>query len=253
VQKIKGIIFDIDGVLMYQGKVCAGAIETIGTLREKGIVLRFLTNSTLNSRRSYAEKLSQAGIDIYSEEVITASYATAVYLSRINPTSCWIMLERAGLEEFKGFQQDRENPEYVVIGDNRSRFDFQHLNQALRLLMKGSKLIGMIPELVDTSLGEIELNVGSWVRMLESASGTKATYIGKPGLFMFELTLNTMNLDRSAVAMVGDRVSTDVRGARRCGLIPVLLTTGEFDEKDLEGDVQPDFVFDSIQDVLTIV
>jgi len=100
VQKIKGIIFDIAGVLMYQGKVYPGAIETIGTLREKGIVLRFLTNSTLNSRRSYAEKLSQAGIDIHLEDVITASYATAVYLSHINPTSCWIMLERALLGRY---------------------------------------------------------------------------------------------------------------------------------------------------------
>jgi HAD superfamily hydrolase (TIGR01458 family) len=250
---IKGIIFDVDGVLVYQGDVCPGAIETVAALRKNGIVLRFLTNSTLNSRQSYAEKLNHAGFQIYCQEVITASYATAVYLSHINPTSCWIMLERAGLDEFKGFQQDRDNPEYIVIGDNRSCFDFHNLNEVLRRLMQGSKLIGMIPELVDTSLGEIELNVGSWVSMLERASGVKATYIGKPGPCMFELTLETMNLDRSAVAMVGDRVSTDVKGARNYGITSVLLRTGEFDEKDLEGDVKPDFAFDTIQEVLTIV
>jgi HAD superfamily hydrolase (TIGR01458 family) len=250
---IKGIIFDVDGVLVYQGDVCPGAIETVAALRKNGIVLRFLTNSTLNSRQSYAEKLNHAGFQICRQEVITASYATAVYLSHINPTSCWIMLERAGLDEFKGFQQDRDNPEYIVIGDNRSCFDFHNLNEALRRLMQGSKLIGMIPELVDTSLGEIELNVGSWVSMLERASGVKATYIGKPGPCMFELTLETMNLDRSAVAMVGDRVSTDVKGARNYGITSVLLRTGEFDEKDLEGDVKPDFAFDTIQEVLTIV
>ena len=250
---IKGIIFDVDGVLVYQGDVCPGAIETVAALRKNGIVLRFLTNSTLNSRQSYAEKLNHAGFQIYCQEVITASYATAVYLSHINPTSCWIMLERAGLDEFKGFQQDRDNPEYIVIGDNRSCFDFHNLNEALRRLMQGSKLIGKIPELVDTSLGEIELNVGSWVSMLERASGVKATYIGKPGPCMFELTLKTMNLDGSAVAMVGDRVSTDVKGARNYGITSVLLRTGEFDEKDLEGDVKPDFAFDTIQEVLTIV
>jgi ribonucleotide monophosphatase NagD (HAD superfamily) len=40
---VKGIIFDIDGVLEYQGRTCLGAVETIRTLRDKGLVLRFLT------------------------------------------------------------------------------------------------------------------------------------------------------------------------------------------------------------------
>jgi len=90
--EIRGIIFDIDGVLEFQGKVCPGAIETVDVLRDKGIVLRFLTNSTLKSRESCAERLRKAGFRIFREEVITASYATAVYLEELDPRSCWIML-----------------------------------------------------------------------------------------------------------------------------------------------------------------
>jgi len=252
-EDLRGLLFDIDGVLEFKGEVYPGAIETIDLLRDKGIVLRFLTNSTLKSRASCARRLRESGFKIIDEEVITASYATAMYLDGMKPRSCWIMVEREGFNEFLDFYQDTENPEYVVIGDNRSKFDFEHLNKALRMLLKGAKLIGMQSELIDSSMGEVELNVGSWVGMLERASGVKATYIGKPNPYVFELTLRTMGLDKSEVIMVGDRVSTDVRGANEFGIKSLLLRTGEFIEKDLDCDVEPDFIFDTISDLLTIL
>lgn len=251
--EVRGIIFDVDGVLEFQGKVYPGASETIDLLRSKGVVLRFLTNSTLKSRRSCAERLRQKGVQVLDEEVITASYATAEYLAELKPRSCWVMLEGEGLEEFAGFEQDTENPEYIVVGDYRNRFDFKHLNQALRLLLRGAKLIGMQSELTDMSIGDTELNVGSWVGMLECASGVEATYVGKPSRYAFELTLKTMGLSREQVMMVGDKVATDVRGAKGFGMRVVLLRTGEYDERELVGVEPPDFVFDSIRDVVKVL
>jgi len=150
------------------------------------------------------------------------------------------------------FNQDTENPEYIVIGDNRSKFDFEHMNKALRLLLKGAKLIDMTSELVDSSMGENELNVGSWAKMLERASGVKARYIGKPNPYVFELTLRTMNLNENEVVMVGDRISTDIEGAKNAGMKAILIKTGEFDERELYGNIEPDFIFDSLQDLLKI-
>ena len=249
---IKGVIFDIDGVLEYQGRVYPGAIGTVNALKDRGIVLRFLTNSTLKSRASCAAGLRKAGFCIDAEEVVTASYATALYLDESKPSSCWIMLERDGLDEFKHFTHDAESPEVIVVGDNRSRFDFDHLNRALRLLLEGAKLVGMTPELIDSSMGAPELNVGSWARMLEEASGVKATYIGKPGRYVFDLTLRSLGLCRDEVVMVGDRVCSDVKGASDFGMRSILLRTGEFKAKDLDGSAKPDVVFDSIQEVLTL-
>jgi HAD superfamily hydrolase (TIGR01458 family) len=249
----KGLIFDIDGVLKYHGKVLPDAIETIDALRKKEIILRFMTNSTLKSRESCAEDLQSSGFTISSNEIITASYATAKYLEGIQPKSCWIMLESKGLDEFKNFAQDMDNPEYIVIGDNRSKFDFEHMNMVLRLLLKGAKLIGMTPDPVDSSMGEPELNVGSWVNMLEKASGVKATYIGKPSFPIYEITLKTTGLNKEETVMVGDRISTDIQGAHDFGMRSILLRTGEFNEDDLNGDVKPDFVFDSIGDILSLL
>jgi HAD superfamily hydrolase (TIGR01458 family) len=251
-EDVKGIIFDVDGVLKFRGQVYPDAIQTVEELREKSLVLRFLTNSTLNSRASLADKLNRSGFQVSTNEIITASYATAVYLKSLNPRSCWVMVEREGREEFNEFVQDTHDPEYIVVGDNRSQFDFDHLNYALRLLMKGAKLIGMQSELLDNSMGELELNVGSWVGLLERASGVQATYIGMPNSFSFELALQTMHLSRRQVLMVGDRVETDVRGAQDFGLRSVLVRTGEFDPSHLDGTVAPDVIIDSIQDLLSL-
>jgi len=250
---VKGMIFDVDGVLEFQGRVYPGAIETLDTLRERGIVLRILTNSTLKSRRSCAQKLRKAGFQVFDKEVITASYATARYLEGLNPRSCWVLLEREGLDEFQDLKHDRENPEYIVIGDYQSKFNFENLNHALRLLQNGAKLIGMQSELVDNSMGDAELNVGSWVEMLARATREEATYVGKPNSYVFDLTLKTMGLEKRNVIMVGDMVSSDIAGAKNCGIRSVLLRTGEFNERDLDGDIEPDFVFDSIEDVLSVI
>jgi HAD superfamily hydrolase (TIGR01458 family) len=252
-QMIKGIIFDIDGVLEYRGKVYSHAVDTIQRLRNRGLVVRFLTNSTLKSRASCARILREKGFTVFDDEVFTASYITAIYLKLLHPRSCWIMLEGEGRDEFKDFRQDYENPEYIVIGDNRSCFNFDHLNKALRLLLNGARLIGMQSELIDTSMGKAELNVGSWVGMLERASGVQAIYMGKPNSFAFELALQSMVLGNTQVAMIGDRLAADVMGASKIGMQTVLVTTGEFRPSDLTNDVHPDFIVNSIRDIPDIL
>jgi len=189
------------------------------------------------------------GFQVRETEVITAAYATARYLETLSPRSCWIMLKRTGLEEFKHFCHDVEDPEYIVLGDYRDGFNFQNMNTALKLLQRGSKFIVMISQIVDNSMGAVELTVGAYGKMLEDAANVKATYIGKPNKLIFEMALKTMDVERNSVLMVGDRVSSDIRGAKNAGIPSVLVKTGEFKENDLAGDVQPDYIFDSIGDI----
>jgi HAD superfamily hydrolase (TIGR01450 family) len=159
------------------------------------------------------------------------------------------MLKGKGFAEFGDFIHDDENPEYIVVGDYREGFNFQNLNKALKLLLAGSKLIVMIPEKVDHSLGDVELTVGAYGKMLEDAAGVKATYIGKPSQFIFDIALGSMGVESCRVLMVGDRVATDIMGAKKAGIKSVLVKTGEFKESDLSGDIQPDFIAKSLKGI----
>jgi inorganic pyrophosphatase len=249
IENFDGVIFDIDGVLEFQGKVYPGAIQLINSLRQKGIVLRILTNSTLKSKKSAAEKLNTLGFTVNEKEVITASSATAKYLESLNPRSVWVMLKREGLREFDAFVHDTENPEYIVIGDYREDFNFTNMNKALRLLLNGAKLIVMQSELIDFSLGNAELNIGSWAAMLENAAEIKGVHIGKPNRYVFDIILETMPVERNNVLMVGDKISSDILGAKHAGIKSALIKTGEFRETDLDGDIQPDYIFENVRDV----
>jgi ribonucleotide monophosphatase NagD (HAD superfamily) len=219
----KGVMFDINGVLEFQGTVYPGAIELLDLLRQKEIIIRILTNSTLKSRQDCAAKL--------------------------NELSCWVMLKGKGLEEFKDFHHDDKRPEYIVLGDYREGFNFQNMNKVLQLLLEGSQLIVMIPEKVDHSMGQVELTVGAYGKMLEDAANVKATYIGKPNTYIYDMSLQTMGLQKKEVLMVGDRVSTDIVGAQMAGIKSVLVKTGEFLTSDLKGDVQPDYVVNSVKEL----
>ena len=250
---VKGIIFDIDGVLEYQGKVTPGAVEALAVLRGCGVQLRFLTNSTLKSRKSCTEKLRSRGFDAAENEVFTASYVAAVYLRSLNPRSIWVMVERAGLDEYRDFVIDDLNPEYVVLGDNRSRFNFQDLNQAAKMLLSGATLVAMQGELLDSSMGDLELNVGAWAGLLEHATGCPAVYLGKPHPYSFGLVLASMGLQPGDVLVIGDRVHTDILGGYRLGMRTALVKTGEFNPKELEGDLKPDYVLGSVAELSEIL
>ena len=250
-KKFYGVMFDIDGVLEFQGEAYPGAVELLDFLRKKGVKIRILSNSTLKSRKVCTARLNRHGFRVSEEEVITASWATARYLRTLKPKSCWVMLKGRGVEEFKEFEMDDEAPEYIVLGDYREEFKFENMNKALKLLLQGTKLIVMISEKVDHSLGGVELTVGAYGKMLEDAAGIKATYIGKPSTYMFDIALDSMGIDRTKILMVGDRVTTDIIGARQAGIPSVLVKTGEFKKSDLIGDVQPDYMVNSINEIET--
>ena len=78
-------------------------------------------------------------------------------------------------------------------------------------------------------------------------------YIGRPSPYVFDLTMKTMGLDKSEVVMVGERVSTDVIGAKAYGIRSALLMTGEFDQRELDGSIEPDFLLESVADVLAVL
>jgi ribonucleotide monophosphatase NagD (HAD superfamily) len=62
-----------------------------------------------------------------------------------------------------------------------------------------------------------------------------------------------MGLGKPKVIVVGDRVHTDILGARNFGLRSVLVRTGEFDPRELNGEVQPDFICDSVRDLTGVI
>ena len=100
---IGGVLFDIDGVLVTSWKPIAGAAETLRMLADHQIACSYLTNTTTRTRVQIAELLTDAGMDVAADEVITAAVLTADYVrSRYPDARCFLVNSGQIAEDMPG-------------------------------------------------------------------------------------------------------------------------------------------------------
>ena len=90
-------------------------------------------------------------------------------------------------------------------------------------------------------------DAGAMIAFIEAATGKKPKVIGKPNREIVEAVLARTGCRVDEVAIVGDRLYTDIAMGQDAGIASVLVLSGETKEGDLKTTTfQPDYVFDSI-------
>ncbi len=247
---VDGLLIDIDGVLLLGNEVLPGATAVIDTLRARQIPFRFMTNTTIYCRYTLLEHLNAKGFSVSLDELYTATYVAARYLKAQKARSYFPLLLPDAQLEFAGIDVDEETPEYVVVGDLGASFTFARLNRAFRALLNGAKLVALHKKRHwRTSEGPF-LDAGPFVMALEYASDVNAIVVGKPSEAYFQMVLDDLALPPDRIAMIGDDIEIDVRGAQRMGLHGWLVKTGRFRKEDLGRGIWPDRVLESIANVI---
>lgn len=252
---MQGLLLDIDGVVHVGGSAVPGAAEAVARLDREGVPHRFLTNTTSKPRRAITEHLRALGIRAAEEDVLTPAVAAREWMARRGITRPALFVPDATAAELG--DRDPLPPDAtqgagaVVVGDLGEGWDFATLNRAFRLLSDEAR-----PPLLALGLTRywraedgLRLDAGPFVRALEYATGRDAVVLGKPDPAFFSGAVEALGLEPGAVVMVGDDVRTDIGGAQRAGLLGVLVRTGKFTPADLEGDVVPDAVLDSLAEL----
>jgi HAD superfamily hydrolase (TIGR01458 family) len=135
-----------------------------------------------------------------------------------------------------------------VLGDLGEGWDFATLNRAFRLLMAAPQpaLVALGMTRYWRAADGLRLDVAPYVKALEHASGAQAVVLGKPAPEFFEAALARVGCAAAEAVLIGDDIVGDVQGAQRADLAGVLVRTGKFRPSDLEGEIRPDAVLDSI-------
>ena len=243
---VSGLLIDIDGVLIRGSEVIPGAPETIRALRARGIPFRFITNTTIYCRLTLLDRLIAMGFEIQEEELFTATYAAAHYLRSKEAKSYYPLLLPDAQLEFSDIEVDEETPEFVVIGDLGASFTFPRLNRAFRALLNGAQLVALHKKRMWRAEEGLFLDAGPFVVALEYAAEVNATVIGKPSQAYFQIALDDLGIPPSQVAMIGDDVEIDVRGAQLMGMQGWLVKTGKFRKEDLGRNIWPNQILESI-------
>jgi 4-nitrophenyl phosphatase len=91
---------------------------------------------------------------------------------------------------------------------------------------------------------------GAVLAAVETATGARAEIGGKPEPHLFEMARERIG-DAGRVAMIGDRVTSDIEGGRRAGLPTILVLSGATSADDAKAaDPAPDYVIDDITALL---
>ncbi|SDL96822.1 TIGR01458 family HAD-type hydrolase [Aliiruegeria lutimaris] len=228
---IGGVLLDISGVL-YQGDVAIpGAVEAVRRLRNAGLPIRFLTNSTRRPKRDILTKLQSLGFDVDGNEVLTPAAAACAWLEANGYVPH--LLVHPDLEE--DFAACRTvGPVAVVVGDAGLYFTYERLNEAFREIESGAPFLALATNRVFRDAdGMLSLDAGAFVRALEYSSGKDALVLGKPSVAFFRSGAEGMGSDPADIAMVGDDAESDVAGAISAGIgMGILVRTGKYRDGD---------------------
>lgn len=251
---LRGILFDMDGVLYNSERLIPGAVETAEWLRAEAVPHLFVTNTSSRNRAVLVEKLRGFGIEASEEKILTPAIAAAEWLRQTGGAAA-LFVRPSTRQDFAGVALAPDDAErgadHVVIGDLGSHWDFRTLNRAFRLLHHNPEadLIALGMTRYWLASDGVSLDVAPFVAALEHATGRKPLVFGKPGERFFRAAVERLGLAPGEVAMIGDDINADIRGAQAAGLRGVLVRTGKFRPSDLDGDAPPEAVLDSVADV----
>jgi HAD superfamily hydrolase (TIGR01458 family) len=251
---IKGFLIDLDGTLYVGDQLIPGAKEFVHRLREAGTPHAFVTNITSRPRSQVLARIRRKGLEIDPEQVLTAPIATKQYLDREGIGHCFFLTRPSLIEDFVGHPQTEDEADAVVVGDMGSTITFQHLNTAFRLLLDGARFVTMSRSRYFREADGMTLDAGAFVALLEHASGREALVTGKPSAEFFQSGLELLGLAADEVAMIGDDLDSDVRGAQDCGLSGMLVLSGKTSAAPpADQPSPPDMVAGSVADLLEFI
>ncbi len=226
----KGFICDMDGVIYHGNTLLDGVKEFVDWLNKNGKHYLFLTNNSQKSPEELSQKLKRMGLDVSAEHFHTAALATASFLKSQGASTAYVIGD-AGLTNALynvGITLNDVDPEFVVIGETEN-YNFDNICKATRLVNKGARLIGTNSDITTpTEKGEMPA-CKALIAPVEFATGRKAYYVGKPNPLMMRAAMerfHEFDIHSPDVAMIGDRMDTDVVAAIESGLDSVLVLSG---------------------------
>ncbi len=252
--KIRHIVFDMDGTIYLGGTLFPQSLPFLSALPGLGIGHSFVTNNCSRSRAEYVHHLQEIGIDAAPETVWTSAHATIHYLSVELPEVKRIFINGTpGLKEdfrLAGFEVVDRDPQAVVVGFDTA-LTYDDLAQAAYWISRGLPYVATHPDRVcPTDRPTVLPDCAAICSLFETATGRRPQAIpGKPNRLMLESVFARHDVQPGEVALIGDRLYTDMRMARDAGALAILTLTGETRRDDLTTcpeHSQPDLVIENL-------
>lgn len=242
-RSLRAFIFDLDGCVYTGNTLVPGVQAFLKELREKGRRILFLTNNSREAGEELQAKLARLGIPATREEILSAvEIVGPLVRDRFGPSPILAiggetlrrLLAEAGhfLVPLEAYCEAR----VVVLGHDFD-FDYRKLTAASRAVASGAAFLAVnVDPRLPVEDGEFYPGCGTLAEAVAAAAGVRPEVVGKPMPYIFRVALSRLGVPADMVAMVGDSLSSDVRGAQAVGLRTIWLAP----PGAAAGDVRPD-------------
>lgn len=244
----------MDGTIYLSDTRFPFTLDFLAGLRSLGITYSFLTNNPSKSLGDYLAKLRRMEIPCEPEQMYTTTIAMIDYIRAEFPSARKLFLlgtpsmisqfEEAGFVSCADSADDV--PDAVVVAFDMT-LQYSRLCRAAWWVSQGLPYLATNPDRVcPTDQKTVLVDCGSICKCIEHATGRKPDVVlGKPDPKMLEGIERRLGLEPSQIAMVGDRLYTDIAMARGAGAVGVLVLSGESTLADVEAapaESRPDLV-----------
>jgi HAD superfamily hydrolase (TIGR01450 family) len=233
---IRHVVLDMDGTIYRGHTLFEFTPAFLRLLKDLGMAYTFLTNNPSRSVADYLAHLAELGVPAAREQLYTSTEATIEYLRERWPKvkKIFVLGTKSMCEEFtaNGFillaEDPDAEPDAVVVAFDTT-LTYSRLCRAAWWITRGKPYFATNPDRVcPTDQPTVLVDCGSICAALEAATGKAPTAVlGKPDPAMLTGILHRHSLEPRHLAMVGDRLYTDVAMAQRTGAFGVLVLTGE--------------------------
>jgi HAD superfamily hydrolase (TIGR01458 family) len=255
---VRGLVLDLDGVLVLKGALLPGVVAALAALDERAIPYVIGTNMSIVSRATLARELARGGLAVPARRILTAaSTAAALAGRRYGDEQLYVLASTDAMTEFDGLRllsgeaaaDPAASAAAVIVGDAGDGFTPRNVQSAFRLVRNGARLIAMHKNRWWITPAGVLLDSGAYVAALEFATERRALVTGKPARAFFAEAVRMLSeelaggrspgsdseagLRAGEVAMVGDDLWNDVLGAQKAGLRGVFVRSGKHGDAEL--------------------
>jgi len=186
------------------------------------------------------------GIDITKEQMMISSHVMIQYLLREYPgKSVYVVGTPSLLDEFRAFKIPlvQEDPDIVILGFDTT-LTYEKISKACHFIRNGCIYYGINPDLnCPMEGGTFIPDCGSMAKLVEASVGRYPEFFGKPSRYTLDYIIRETGYRAEEIAIVGDRLYTDIAVADGSDVMSILVLSGESTMDDVDkSNVKPDFI-----------
>ncbi len=249
-QAVRCYLLDMDGTFYLGNRIIEGSLGFLKALEACGKQAVFLTNNSSKSGRYYVEKLKRMGVSEPFLTVVTSGQATVRFVMKtFKGARAYLLGNRALAAEATamGLRLEEGQPDLVIVAYD-TELHYEKMRIACDFIRAGLPYIATHPDYNCPTEDGFAPDIGAIIAFIKASTGREPdTIIGKPNRHIVDDVLAQTGGDITDMAMVGDRLYTDIALGVRHGMTSLLVLSGETTPAMLrESPVQPDLVFDRL-------